>query len=264
MSYIEFERSIKQNDWSMHDLHAHSHYEIYLLTEGYRSFFLSNSLYLLQAPALIVIPPNVMHKTEGGPFKRYNINVSTAYLDAFEREVLDKKALRILQLEKNDAKKIIQLIEEGIAVNKRKKHADYILRTLFSYTVITLKECTETALSPNAVSQKNIPPLVLKVVNYLNTHFNEKITLENLANTFFVSEGTLLYNFKKYMNYSPIDFLVNIRLTKAKELLINTNKSIQEIADSCGFSSANYFGLIFKNREGLSPIAYRKNQRAKM
>ncbi len=264
MSYIEFERSIKQKDWSMHDLHAHSHYEIYLLTEGYRSFFLSNSLYLLQAPALIVIPPQIMHKTEGGPFKRYNINVSTAYLDAFEKEILEKKALRILQLEKNDAKKIMALMEEGVAIDKHKKHADYILRTLFSYVVINLSQCVESTLSPNAVAQKNIPPLVLKVVDYLNTHFNEKITLEHLANTFFVSTGTLLYNFKKYMNYSPIDFLVSIRLTKAKELLLNTKKSIQEISDVCGFSSANYFGLIFKNKEGLSPIAYRKNQHAKL
>ena len=71
------------------------------------------------------------------------------------------------------------------------------------------------------------------------------------------------YNFKKYTNCSLIDFLLNIRLTKAKELLVNAKKSVEEIAELCGFSSANYFGLIFKKKEGVSPINYRKIQREK-
>ena len=91
MPFIEFEKSVRKNDWSMHDLHSHSHYEIFLLCEGQRSFFLSNRLYILNAPTLIVIPPNAMHKTEGGPFERYNVNVSSAYLDPFQKDVLNKK-----------------------------------------------------------------------------------------------------------------------------------------------------------------------------
>jgi ribonuclease R len=46
-------------------------------------------LYKLNAPTLIVIPPRVVHKTEGGPFERHNVNVSPAYLDPFQKEVLD-------------------------------------------------------------------------------------------------------------------------------------------------------------------------------
>ena len=95
MPFIEVELSKKTEEWSMHDLHSHSHYEIYLLSEGQRSFFLSNRLYILNAPTLIVIPPNAMHKTEGGPFERYNINVSAAYLDPFQKDVLNRKSLQI-------------------------------------------------------------------------------------------------------------------------------------------------------------------------
>ena len=62
---------------------------------------------------------------------------------------------------------------------------------------------------------------------------------------------------------SPIDFLVDVRLTKAKQMLVSTKKGLEEIAYLNGFSSANYFGLIFKKREGLSPLNYRKNQIAK-
>ena len=79
MSFIEFEKSIRQNDWSMHDLHTHPHYEIYFLTKGSREFFLADALYKVTAPVLVVIPPYVMHKTKGGPFERYNVNVSADF-----------------------------------------------------------------------------------------------------------------------------------------------------------------------------------------
>jgi quercetin dioxygenase-like cupin family protein len=69
MSFIELEKSVRTEEWSMNDLHSHSHYEIYYLTKGSRTFFLSNSLYRLTAPILIIIPPHVMHKTEGGAFE---------------------------------------------------------------------------------------------------------------------------------------------------------------------------------------------------
>ena len=50
---------------------------------------------------------------------------------------------------------------------------------------------------------------------------------------------------------------------KAKEFLLNTKKSVGEISELCGFSSSNYFGLIFKQKEGLSPANYRKHQHTK-
>ena len=65
------------------------------------------------------------------------------------------------------------------------------------------------------------------------------------------------------MNCSPIDFLLNVRLNKAKEMLLHTKKSVGDVSEACGFSSANYFGLIFKQKEGLSPANYRKHEQTK-
>jgi AraC-like DNA-binding protein len=60
-----------------------------------------------------------------------------------------------------------------------------------------------------------------------------------------------------------MDYLLMLRLSKAKEELMNTEKSIKEISESCGFSSPNYFSLIFKRKENISPGNYRKYQNAK-
>ena len=263
MAFIEFEKSVRENDWSMHDLHSHPHYEIYLLSKGSRSFFLSDALYKLTAPVLIVIPPHVMHKTEGGAFERYNISVSANYLDGFQKEVLDAQALRIIQPRYDETDRLISLFQEGVRTDKRGKHSEYIIKALFSYAVFTMSKLSGAYLQPTATAESGMPPLVLKVVDYLNNHYAEKQTLEELAEYFFVSKATLIYNFKKYTNCSLIDFLLNVRLTKAKEMLLNTKKSVNEIAECCGFSSANYFGLVFKKKENLSPANYRKNERAK-
>ena len=263
MPFIEIDKSIHNEAWSMHDFHAHAHYEIYFLVQGNRSFFLSNALYKMDGPAVVVIPPHTVHKTEGGAFERYNINFSTAYLDAFQKEILESKSLQIIKLTQQEAKSLLQLVQDAYTLDKTKKQGNYYLRTLFSYGIYLLNKSVNNRQSPQAVSQTAIPPLVLKVLEYLNANYEKTLTLDELAEHFFVAKPTLIYNFKKYVNRSPIDFLLAIRISKAKQLLVSTKQSVNEISNICGFSSPNYFGLIFKKKEGISPLTYRKNQLAK-
>jgi transcriptional regulator GlxA family with amidase domain len=75
-----------------------------------------------------------------------------------------------------------------------------------------------------------------------------------------MSKVSLCKKFKDVMNCSIMEYVMRIRLNKAKGLLRNTNKSIEEVAFECGFSSANYFGLIFKKEIGLSPLNYKKTR----
>lgn len=263
MAFIEVERAVKTGDWSMHDLHSHPHYELYYLEKGSRSYFFSNALYKLQAPALIVIPPHVMHKTEGGAFERYNVNFSQNYLNDFQKDTLAKKSLCVMQLKPHEAAAFSNVLAQMLAVDRHQKHGETLLSTLFGYCTFLLSKIDESGITPRAEAKNNISPLILKTIDFINENFAEKQTLEHLAKTFFVSKTTLMYQFKKYTNCSLMDYLLNVRLTKAKEMLLNSKKSINEIAETCGFSSANYFGLIFKQKENLSPANYRKHQKNK-
>lgn len=262
MPFIEIEKSVRDGDWSMLELHSHAHYEIYFLFKGERSFFLSDAFYKLNAPVVAVIPPHVSHKTEGGSFERHNINVSPEYLDPFQKEVLNELSLQILPLSTKASKTFSDLFEEASGIDRTKKDSEYMLRAVFSYCIYLLSKTDEKRLQPQAIAEK-AAPFLLKTIDYINEHYREKITLDCLAESCFVSKQTLLYNFKKYMQASPIDFLLAVRLKNAKRLLVSTNASMNEIAEACGFSSANYFGLIFKRKEKLSPLAFRKMQREK-
>ncbi len=263
MAFIEIEKLARQDEWAMHDLHSHPHYELYFLSKGSRSFFLSNALYKLQAPAIVVIPPHVMHKTEGGAFERYNVNVSVNRLNEFERETLEKKSLSIMKPKPDEESELLHILNLLNAVDRRQKHGEHVFNTLFSYFILAIDRLAGSRQTPHTETKNSIPTLILKVIDHINEHYDQKHTLDELAKSFFVARSTLIYNFKKYTNCSLIDFLLNVRLTKAKELLLSTKKSVGEISELCGFCSANYFGLIFKKKESLSPANFRKHHKNK-
>ena len=152
----------------MQELHSHSHYELYFLNEGNRSFFLSNALYHVSAPALIVIPPHTVHKTEGGPFMRFNINVSEAYLNDFQKEIFRKKALQFFTPSPTETQTFLLLLEEGSALDRHKKHADSMMQALFSYFVLEFGKIKSSRQQPKAEADSAIPPLVLKTMDYMN------------------------------------------------------------------------------------------------
>ncbi len=263
MAFIEFEKSVKDEDWSMLDLHSHTHYEVYFLSKGSREYFWKDALYQISAPSLVVIPPSVVHKTEGGSFERHNVNVSSEYLNPFERAVLDEKSLKMIKLSTNEAKQLLDVFDEVYKQDESDKFYEQKVKTLFSGLIYLIYKIKGTEEEPKATNPIPIPPNVLKILDYLNVNYGEKITLDGLAQTFFMSKPTLIYNFNKFVGRSPIDFLLAVRLSKAKQMLVATKMSVGQIADKCGFSSANYFGLIFKKKEKVSPLDYRKIQLAK-
>lgn len=263
MPFIETEKSIHSDEWSMQNLHSHPHYEIYFLTSGERFFFLSNSLFYLKAPSVLIIPPHTLHKTEGGPFVRYNIDVSPRYLDEYQKETFAKKSLCVLRPTEKQMQRLIEHLDTTIE-QKTKRHGDDITRALFSYLVFLLDQLPQDEVSPKAKTEESSPPVILKIIDYLNGHYSEKLTLASIGTQFYLSPTALSYAFKKHTDCTLIDFLLSIRINKAKEFLLNTKKSVEEISELCGFSSANYFSLIFKQKEKLSPNQYRKYQRAKV
>lgn len=258
MKYINVEKCIMPYNLSMSDLHSHNHYEIYFLVKGERSFFLSNKMYNLKGPVIIIIPPYVMHKTEGGPYERYNTYVTDTYLNAFESSTLNNKSLEILIPTKEEKEYLIDVLEKITNLGDT-IHKNELINTLFSYYIYLLEKVKKENYNPFTTPENKKHSLVtLKVIAYLNEHYKEKITLDEIANKFFVSKSTLNYNFKNTIGGTPMDYLLNLRITSAKKMLLETKKSIHQISDECGFSSPNYFCLIFKKRESVSPATYRK------
>lgn len=262
-SFIEVEKVISTQPSKVHPIHSHKHYEIYFLTKGSRRLLFANSLYSVDAPAIVIIPPQRLHATEGGPFERYNVDASEEALDPFQLDIIEDKQLRLLKPSDKQAQILIELLEEIKQLDTLKKHSNIAFNTLFSYYLYLIGKLEED--QENIIEHQSdfVPSLVLNIISYLKENYKEPITLESLSKKYSVSKATLIYNFNKYLHSSPVDYLINIRIQQAKAALTDTNCNLTEIAEKCGFSNANYFSLMFKRKVGMSPANYRKYQREK-
>lgn len=99
---------------------------------------------------------------------------------------------------------------------------------------------------------------VLQVKEYIDKQYAEKITLEELASTFFIDKYYLAKSFKEQFGLTISSYLQTIRITHAKKLLRFSEKSIEQIAASVGISDPAYFSRLFRRVEGVSPSEYRE------
>ena len=145
-------------------------------------------------------------------------------------------------------------------ISLSEEHKREVDKAKFDYFILTLYHFAENRLPQSVENEGQASPLVTKAINYMNANFAEPLTLDDLAERIYATKQTLNYHFKKDLGCTPMHYLLRLRLTKVKELLATSNKSIEEIAEVCGFSSGNYLTLIFKQKEGISPSSYRKNR----
>jgi len=260
--FLKIEELQMTNNMAMPSLHSHPFYEIYFLYEGSRILFFENNLFEVQAPVLLVVPPHTMHKTEGGKFKRVNLYVTANYLDDFQRDVLDSLQLSVVKLSPEQTNFLLEILKTYETLSPSDKNFPEIQKAKFAYFILTLHTYTRNVEPVRAVETPSASPLVLAAIHYMNAHYGEEVSLDDLCKKLYTSKQTLIYHFKKYLDCSPMHFLLNLRMTKVKERLVTTDDSIETIADECGFSSGNYLTLIFKKKEGVAPGAYRNKNRA--
>ncbi len=96
------------------------------------------------------------------------------------------------------------------------------------------------------------------IKDYLDQNYPQKISLDDLAEHFYINKFYLTKIFKEQFGLSITNYLAQVRITHAKQLLRFTNLSVEKIGAECGMSDANYFSRVFKKVEGISPGEFRK------
>ena len=99
--------------------------------------------------------------------------------------------------------------------------------------------------------------LIYQTIQYLQTNYTRKLTLEEIANSVHISPTYLSRVFKRETGTSMVDFLNHIRVEKSKELLANHQIRLIEVALQCGFESQSYFNRMFKQICDMTPQQYR-------
>lgn len=124
----------------------------------------------------------------------------------------------------------------------------------------SLLQCGEFIVRDNLRNSNSDLEIQKNMVSFIYQHYAEPITLNDIAASGNVSRSKCCSIFKRYIQQSPVDFLNAFRLKTSCSLLKNTEKSITEIAFSCGFNHLSYFSKQFIKMFGCTPREYRSQK----
>ena len=146
-----------------------------------------------------------------------------------------EQLIRELQLKRTNYKEMLSLL----------------LRQLF---ILTNRYSREDCLQGIDVANE-----IEKAIHYFNENYTSNISVEDYASKHAISKNWFIHCFKKIMKVTPMQYVISLRISSAKNLLENTDKSITEIAAATGFENPLYFSRLFKKSTGFSPSSYRKH-----
>lgn len=104
-----------------------------------------------------------------------------------------------------------------------------------------------------------IPAHVLAIKQLFHEHPESLYSLDELAESIHINKYKLIKDFKEYFHATPMRYLLELRIDLAKEMLTATDLNVTQIAQRAGFSGANYFVHVFKDKTGVSPTEYRRS-----
>jgi len=113
----------------------------------------------------------------------------------------------------------------------------------------------------NLTSQSYDHFIIEHATDYFHEHYHDQICIEDYLVNNNIVKNSFFKKFKEYTGITPLQYLLDIRLSTAKELLINTDYSISDIATSVGYDNSLYFSRLFHKHIGLSPTDFRLNKK---
>lgn len=253
--------------------HTHDKYEMYFLHGGNRDVFIDNEMFSLTENCLAIIPPLCYHKTDGGAYQRTNLTFhkvilnksQSAYIDTLVEDkavIIGEKYLPLIRTLLNEGNEVRC---SSASVEIKNERISQIIRTVLLFLSMQSNKPippASTGKKPQR-DKKNTSSEMLRIAQYINNNYMHKITLDGICKKFLISKTALNVKFRDVMQTTVVDYLLGVRLNRATYLLNHTRRSVEEISQACGFSSANYFGLIFKKKMGCSPSSFHRRKSSK-
>ena len=145
----------------------------------------------------------------------------------------------------------MNLVQEHRENMKHYTHSE----DLFRYTYQVFEQLLEAAYL--LIKSMEHTSIIKAVRKYIDDHYSEKITMEDIAASVSLSPSYLAALFKEKMSMTVHDYLIRVRIEKSIELMSRRDLSIKQVMQMCGIESQSYYNRIFKKMIGITPGKYR-------
>lgn len=281
-----FEDLLKNNDYGAHmkeewvyyhDIgvdplteRAHNHddkIEIIWVLQGNGKVLIGDTLYQMKANHIYFIPSLVFHYThpeEPSEYIRNKLSFSRSEMQKLlsvsnKLYILNDMERRFRAAECGDSGTFDQLdryFKEASELHEKGGTPEDISGIGI---ILQILSCLHQLHLSDAYRVNPSSSLINQVLCYINLHLEDPLTLDEIADACNISKYHLCHEFRKEVNMTVMQYLTEQRITMAKITLLDTEKPISVVAAENGFANFSHFCSVFKQAEGISPAAYRKN-----
>ncbi len=237
--------------------HSHNAYSVAAVVEGKSKVIIGNKEYIGTDGDVVIINPGTIHSCNPAQDTCWSY-----YLFYFDRDWFEKMYMNFAGLEniaevhfKNNVFKSKEISDTLIDLYSLFEENE-ILPVIFEDKLTELlgKIFTLTTIEEES-ENKNIPEALEAVRNYIEDHYVDKISLEELSDFSGISQFHLLRLFRNYTGLAPHSYLLRHRIERSREM-IPGNNSVADVAIECGFSDQSHFIRYFKKYVGCTPGEY--------
>ena len=251
--------------------HWHPEIEILLGRKGGFTVNIDGREYKAEDGDLFFVSPDSLHSVEGGEGKEKSYDALIFFpslFSFFEKNDIEEKIIAPLTehrislperiTKKNEGyEEIFPLLERVSLINDTPDDSARMETTILLLSVFLVLFRKNLFKIP--LSEKIEITRLRSVISYIEENFKKKITLDELALVSGFSVGHFSSFFKKGTGKTPIEYLNEVRINKAREKLLTTDESVTSISLECGFENLGYFIRLFKKTNGSSPKIWRKS-----
>ena len=246
---INYTETNRKNHWHQIDIHAHEEFELYINISGDVSFLVNNNLYDLSRGDVIVARPGEYHHCvyrSDAPHKFFWIlfdsNKNYRILDFLK----DNSSHNYFSPEPELREELLELCYDFLNNSITEEEKIYAFFRIF--------EILKKAQKPQ---KTKISDEMQKIINYIEEHICEAITIKDIAKELYISQSTLERKFKEILNLTPLEYIRNKKLILAAKMLTE-GKNVLDTALSVGYNDISYFIELFKKRYKITPYQFKK------
>lgn len=239
--------------------HTHNYTELFYIVGGDGKFQIDDLRFPVSANQLVVVNPNVSHTEvshDAHPLEYIVMGVEGLELKSTEYQ---DGRFRVFSF---PAPEEILFCMQHILRELQDCGLEYQTVCQAYMEILAIRLTRQAEFSPEAHPPKaRLNRQCVSVRRYIDAHYKEKLTLEQLAAAVKVNKYYLAHAFKAEFGVSPISYMNLCRIEEGKRLLLESDWSLIQIAAILGYSSPSYFSQAFHRQEGISPQKYRKEHR---